>query len=388
MTEVFFWFVFLLVVYTYVGYGIILFILVKVKRIFSSKNWVKSGFTPNVTLLIPSYNEAPVLLQKIRNTQNLQYPAENLSVIFITDGSTDGSPQIIRDHSQYAVLHAPGRKGKIAAIERALEYVNTDFIVFTDANTMLNKRAVLHLVRHFEDVKIGAVAGEKRIQIDASEEASGAGEGLYWKYESMLKKWDAELYSVVGAAGELFAVRSNLYPEVSPDTIIEDFYITLTIARQGYRVAYEPDAYALESPSASLGDEMKRKIRIAAGGLQAVARLRSLLNPLRYGVLSFQYISHRVLRWTAAPAALPVIFILNGVLAIRQIGLYPVLFGLQILFYLLAWLGMILESQKIRLKILFVPFYFCFMNYAVYRGFFKLIGKKQTVVWEKAERRS
>ena len=152
------------------------------------------------------------------------------------------------------------------------------------------------MVRHYADPTVGAIAGEKRVQMSA--EASGAGEGLYWKYESLLKKWDSRLYSAVGAAGELFSVRTDLYAPVEKDTLIEDFVMTMRIAKQGFRIVYESEAYAVESHSADVKEELKRKIRISAGGLQAVWRLRDLLNPFKYGVLSFQYWSHRVLRWT------------------------------------------------------------------------------------------
>ena len=191
---------------------------------------------------------------------------------------------------------------------------------------------------------------------------------------------------MVGAAGELFSIRTDLYEPVPSDTIIEDFFMTLRIAKRGYRVVYEPEAYAVESSSASVGEELKRKIRIAAGGLQAIYRLSPLLNPLRFGLLSFQYISHRVLRWTLAPVALPVIFVLNLILAQSGIPLYEFLLFAQILFYTLALLGYLLERRKLKFKIFFIPYYFCMMNYAVYRGFIRIIRGSQSVIWERAKR--
>ena len=214
---------------------------------------------------------------------------------------------------------------------------------------------------------------------------SGAGEGIYWKYESTLKKWDSELYSIVGAAGELFSIRTDLFEPVPADTIIEDFYLTLSIARKGYRVRYEPEASATETPSASVKEELKRKIRIAAGGLQAIARLTPLLNPFRYGVLSFQYISHRVLRWTIAPVALVILMVANILLASYS-PFYQYLLYAQILFYLAVIIGFMLERKKIKIKAFFIPYYFFIMNYAVYMGFLRFISKKQSVLWEKAKR--
>jgi cellulose synthase/poly-beta-1,6-N-acetylglucosamine synthase-like glycosyltransferase len=218
------------------------------------------------------------------------------------------------------------------------------------------------------------------------EDASSAGEGIYWKYESLLKKWDAELWSVVGAAGELFAIRTECYEPVPPDTLVEDFYLTMRIAQRGWRVQYESGAWAAEGSSASVAEEMKRKVRIAAGGLQAVWRLRSLLNPFQYGIFSFQYISHRVLRWTVAPILLPALLIINILLAIKASQLYQILLLAQILFYLAAMAGWVLEQRKLKVKALFVPYYFCLMNWAMYAGLLRLLRGKQSVLWEKAKR--
>jgi cellulose synthase/poly-beta-1,6-N-acetylglucosamine synthase-like glycosyltransferase len=162
--------------------------------------------------------------------------------------------------------------------------------------------------------------------------------------------------------------------------------MTLKIAQKGYKVVYEPDAYALESQSASIKEELKRKIRIAAGGFQAIARLVSLLNPFKHGILTFQYISHRVLRWTLAPLALPILLITNILLANQGSIWYQYLLYAQIAFYVFALLGFILEKQKLKIKAFFVPYYFCIMNYAVYRGFMRNLSGNQSALWERAKR--
>ena len=151
----------------------------------------------------------------------------------------------------------------------------------------------------FANPKVGCVAGEKRIAVQDKPNAASGGEGLYWKYESALKRLDYRLYSAVGAAGELFAIRTSLFEQMPPDTLLDDFILSLRIAMRGYKIAYSKEAYALESASLNMREEEKRKVRISAGGLQSVWRLRGLLNIFRYGILSFQYISHRVLRWDA-----------------------------------------------------------------------------------------
>jgi hypothetical protein len=176
-----------------------------------------------------------------------------------------------------------------------------------------------------------------------------------------------------------------VYEHVPTDTIVEDFYLTMRIAQKGYRVAYAPDAYAVESSSASVAEERKRKIRIAAGGIQAVVRLAPLLNIFKYGVLSFQYVSHRVLRWTLAPLFLPILLILNILLAQNSL-FYQVILVAQVLFYLAALAGYLFEQRKMKVKIFFVPYYFCMMNYSMYAGFLRFMRGRQSVLWEKAKR--
>ena len=193
---------------------------------------------------------------------------------------------------------------------------------------------------------------------------------------------------VVGAAGELFSVRRLLYQDVPADTVLDDFMISMLIAEKGYRIIYEPEAYAIETASANVSEELKRKIRIAAGGIQSILRLKSLFNPFKLPLLSFQYISHRVLRWTVTPFLLILVFILNAALAWQpDAAFYQLVFAGQVLFYILAILGLIMEKRQLRIKILFIPYYFCVMNYAVLMVIIRYFTKKQSSIWEKAQRR-
>lgn len=384
--EILFWLFLFLVFYTYVGYGIVLYGMVILKRIFrGSKKQPDPNYEPEVTLLVAAYNEKDYVAQKVKNSLSLNYPPEKVHQIWVTDGSDDGTPEMLKQYPGITVLHQPERRGKIAAMNRAVEHVKTPIAIFSDANTDLGTDSIRLIVEMFSDPKVGCVSGEKRIRQSDSEAAAAAGEGLYWKYESALKKWDAELYSVVGAAGELFAVRTELFQPVEPDTLLDDFMVSLRIAMQGYTIQYNPEAYAIETASANVKEELKRKIRIAAGGIQSVVRLAPLLNIFKYGILSFQYISHRVLRWTITPLALLIILIINALL-IPLSAVYQLLMAAQILFYIAALLGWYLESKKIKVKILFVPYYFFIMNYAVYRGFFRYIKGRQHVNWERAKR--
>ncbi|ASU33852.1 glycosyltransferase family 2 protein [Mucilaginibacter xinganensis] len=385
------WISFFIVFYTFAGYGILLYFLIKIKRALKGRPAipaVDNNLLPGCTLVVAAFNEELFITDKIANCLALNYPDGKLKLLFITDGSSDKTPEIISGYPQIQLLHQPERAGKIAAVHRAMEYIDTEIAVFTDANTFLNPDALIKICRHYADKTVGCVAGEKRVQMNENADASAAGEGFYWKYESALKKWDSELYTVVGAAGELFSVRRSLYQDVPADTVLDDFMISMLIASQGYRIVYEPEAYAIETASENVLEELKRKIRIAAGGIQSILRLLNLFNPIKYPVLSFQYISHRVLRWTVTPFLLILVFILNGILAIKGGELfYTLFFAAQIFFYMLAFLGFIMEKRQIRIKALFVPYYFCVMNYAVLMGIIRYFTKKQSAIWEKAQRK-
>ena len=385
--EIIFWILIGIIFYTYLGYGIVLFLMIKIKRFFNRKETVQLNEKdlPEVTLLIAAYNEQDYVKAKVENTLQLNYPAKKLHQIWVTDGSTDKTPDLLAAYPEIDVLHKPERNGKIAAMNRGIKYVKTPIVIFSDANTLLGKESIIKIAGMFSNLNTGCVSGEKRIMNDDKEAASAAGEGIYWKYESKLKKWDAELNSAVGAAGELFAIRTELFNEVEPDTLLDDFIISLRVAMKGYKIDYDPEAYAIETASANVKEELKRKIRIAAGGIQSVVRLYPLLNIFKYGILSFQYISHRVLRWTITPVALLLVLLIN-IFLIPISNFYIVIIAMQLLFYFSAFTGWILENKRLKVKIFFIPYYFFIMNYAVFMGFGRYIYKTQSVNWERAKR--
>lgn len=390
--EIVFWVLLFIIVYTYIGYGIVLYILVRIKRLFSTKqnHLQEEQSLPNITLFIPAYNEKDYVAQKMANTLELNYPKEKLKIFWVTDGSNDGTNLLLKTYKNVELFHRPERNGKINAMNRVMPFVMSPIVVFSDANTLLGRDSLMHIANSFKNEKVGCVSGEKRIFNNTKDSAAGAGEGLYWRYESTLKKWDAELYSAVGAAGELFAIRTELYNEVEPDTLLDDFIISLRVAQKGFTIDYNPDAYAIETASANVGEELKRKIRISAGGIQSVIRLRSLFNIFKYGMLSFQFVSHRVLRWTLTPLCLILLLPISAALAFMSgmddSGFFASFFWLQITMYVAAIIGWILENQSTRVKILFVPYYFLIMNLSVVLGFLRFINNKQSVNWERAKR--
>lgn len=389
--KIIFWLCLALVFYTYIGYGIVLYVLVLLKRL-SGKGKGKPELPadqdlPEVTLMICAYNEEDIVKIKMENTHQLHYPKEKLKVMWVTDGSTDSTNERLAAYDDVTVVFSPGREGKTAALNHGIKSVTTPLVVMTDANTMLNTDCIREIVRCFMDPEVACVAGEKRVMARRKGETVAEGEGLYWKYESTLKRLDSELYSAMGAAGELNAIRTPLYRDMPKDTLLDDFILSMLLVDEGGRIAYTPDAYAMEYGSADMNEESKRKRRIAAGGLQSTWRLRRLLNPFRKPVVAFQLISHRVLRWTVTPFALLALIPLNIALVLLGAGtVYTVLLILQALFYLAVLGGWLLTRMGRKNKLLYIPYYFLFMNINVFRGIAYLRSHRSNGAWEKAKR--
>lgn len=390
---VIFWVLLFFIFYTYAGYALILWLFLKIKRLFHRKKKPSPtpGYEPRVCLFVTAFNEKDYVRQKIENSFSLDYPKEKIQYLWITDGSDDGTPDLLRQFPEIEVHHQPERRGKIHAMKRGMEFVKAPIVIFSDANTFLGKSSILEIVSRFADPKVGCVAGEKRIKHHDKEAAAGAGEGLYWKYESWVKQMDGELNSAVGGVGELFSIRAELFEAVENDTILDDFIISLRIAKRGYKIAYSPEAYAEETASANVKEELKRKIRIAAGGIQAMFRLSDVLNPFRYGWLSWQYLSHKVLRWTIAPLSLFTLPIVNLMIVLKSGvwnsgSFYAGFFWFQAFCYFLALAGWYFENRQIRFKILFIPYYFVSINYASVRGMIRYLKGKQSVNWERSKR--
>ena len=377
MTTTLFWLCLAIVVYTYVGYGLILYLLVFIKRLaIKAKPLadITDDCLPEVTLMVCAYNEEDIISEKMSNTHSLDYPADRLHLVWVTDGSTDNTNSILSTYPDVKIVFSPERRGKSAALKHGIKEVSTEIVMMTDANTMLNPEAVREIVRLMQDPKVGCVSGEKKVMAKSDSDEAAQGEGLYWKYESTLKRLDSELYSAMGAAGELCVIRRQLMTDIPDDTLLDDFVISMEIVRMGYKIAYTSKAFAMEYGSADLHEESKRKRRIAAGGLQSSWRLRSLMNPLRHPVVAFQFVSHRVLRWTITPVCLFALIPLNTILVLSGEGIiYTIIWILQILFYASALAGMRISK------------YFVFMNLNVFRGMAYLINNTSGT-WEKAKR--
>jgi len=397
-----------IVFYNYAGYAIIADVLTRLRGRRYGSRAGETGERPSVTFIVAAYNEEDCIEQKILNCLEQNYPPGRIEFLFVTDGSTDRTPEIVRRYPSVRLLHEPSRNGKSAAMNRAVGIATNEILIFSDANTLLNADATANITRHYADEKTGGVSGEKKVILPSGNkhagntDSPGGGEGAYWKYESRLKKIDSDFYSVVGAAGELFSLRRTLYVPLEKSVILDDFVLSLRVALQGYRIQYEPEAYAMELPSFSLEDERKRKVRIAAGGFQSIWMLSPLLAFWRQPALSYLYISHRVLRWAASPFCLVVALVANALLVLPGNrpagepltasagwwnGLNGPLFAGQLLFYGLALTGWaLLRLGRHQPKAVKLPYYFVFMNISVIRGFFRFLRGGQSSSWEKARR--
>lgn len=386
-----FWICIVLIVYTYVGYGLLLYVIVRVKRLVKGRPALpelpEDRLLPEVTFMVCAFNEQDVVAEKMQNIRELDYPKEKLHVMWVTDGSTDDTNQLLAQYDGVEIVFSPERKGKTAALNHGISEVKSEITVMTDANTMVNREALREIVRCMQDPKVGCVAGEKRVMARKEGEIAAEGEGLYWKYESALKRLDSELYSAMGAAGELNAIRTQLYEPMPETALLDDYVMSMKMVDKGYRIAYTSKAYAMEYGSANLEEESKRKRRIAAGGLQSSWWLRGMMNPLRNLCVAFQLVSHRVLRWTITPIAMLLIIPLNVALVMMKAGtVYNIIWGLQIVFYLMALGGYLMDLQGRKNKLLYVAYYFLFMNLNVFRGMKYLYTHQGGGTWEKAKR--
>lgn len=379
--KILFWSSLMVISYSYLGYGILISTINFLRKAPTQHQEVKDF--PEFTLIIPAFNEKELLAEKWEDCQKLIYPKGKLHFLFVTDGSSDES-EVWLHARQIPCIHHPERKGKTGAINHAMAQVKTPLVAICDANTRLSPAAILLMVRHFEDPKIGAVNGEKTV---IAEDMSIQGEGIYWKYESYLKRMDARLYTVAGAAGELLAFRTLVFIPFEPGVINDDLVLSLRIIQQGYRIAYEPNAWAAEKSSPGLKDEWKRKVRMNAGAWQALQKVPSILNPFIVPLPFFQFFSHRLLRWSLCPLALFMLPVTNF-LIVSEGNLYSFLFYLQSVFFMMAFVGWILSQKGRSIKLINLPYYFVFMHLAVFPGFWRWLTGTQSANWESIKRHS
>lgn len=375
MVTLTFWSAFLIVVYTYCGYTI----LVPVLSLFFRKPVARKDIEPPVTFLITAYNEEKNIRGKLEQVLSLDYPHDKLEVMVASDGSTDRTDDIAREFAERGVIlkRLEGRVGKTATQNEAVKDATGEVIIFSDATTVYEKDAIRKLVRNYADPEVGAVSGRYEY-VNPSGAPVGTGTILFWKYENFIKNMQTRIRTITGCCGCIYSVRRSAYVPLPPD-IISDLVEPLKIIESGYRVVFEAEAVACEETTEKPAEEFGMRVRVITRAMRGILYAKSLLNPYRYPFVSFQLISHKVLRWLI-PFFLIIVLIANAFLLGHWF--YNLAFGLQLAFYLAALAGLAADRFDVKILLLAVPLYFCVVNAASMVAFWKTLTGQKMVTWE------
>ena len=373
-----FWAALLLVVYTYLIYPVLLWLLAAGRKM---PEYAPLSEWPAASLIIAAHNEEATLRAKLENALAMDYPAEQLDIIVVSDASTDGTDHIAAEFAERGVrLHRQeARGGKTEAQNAGVRLARGQFLAFSDANSMYAPSALKRLLAPFADERIGCVCGELQYA-NPDDQGAGKGEGLYWRYEQFLKRRESLLSSTLGANGAIYALRRELFVELRGD-IISDFVAPLHAWQRGFRIAYEPTAVATEYSSVRFGDEFRRRRRIVSRSLYGLWTEVAVLNPFAHFFFAFQMFSHKLLRWLV-PVWLLVVLAVNIPLATD--GYYGLLLALQVAFYGLAALGLLLPEWLGRYWLFYVPAYFTATNLGTLLGLLSFLTGRRHRVWQPA----
>ena len=373
--SVIFWACFLLVAYTYLLYPVLLFLASSIARLGrGARTATETAPLPAVSLIIPAHNEERHLPAKLVNLAALQYPKDRLEILFVSDGSTDATNEILQRAAggNMTSLVLPTRGGKSNALNQAVGRVRHDILVFSDAATLFAPDAVSKLVRHFADPRVGVVCGALQFQASAESRQT---EGLYWCYESLLRLMESRIGVTLTASGAIYAIRRACFVPLSADTLVEDLVIPMTARRLGFHVLYDPDARGTDFAASTVAGEFARRVRIATGSFRALGGLlRGPLDP----VTAFAFVSHKLLRWT-----LP--FLLIGMLvtsaALLDSLLYRALFVLQVLFYGWGLVGYLFRQRIQGIRFALVAYYLLAIHLAFLVGFVRYLSGRREIQW-------
>ncbi|MEQ8852347.1 glycosyltransferase family 2 protein [Gimesia sp.] len=383
-----FWGSVALIAYAYVGYPLLIWLLSRrhsrrAEEFTSNQGeTTTTGELPFVSIIIAAYREENVILDRLNNLAQLDYPADKLEVLIGCDGNEDLTGELVTmyDDDRVRLLQFEERRGKSSVLNDCVPAARGEILVFSDANTHMDPQCLKQLVRHFDDETIGGVCGQ--LILEDSETGKNV-DGLYWKYENFLKQCETNLGAVLGVNGALYALRKSIYMPIPPETIIDDFLIGMRVHLMGQRLIYDGSAFATEESATSVQAEFKRRVRIGTGGFQSLRHLKGLLSP-RYGYIAFAFWSHKLLRWFC-PVFMTVALLAN--LCLLNQTLYQVTLLGQGLFYLSAFVGMKLANRGgVLRKLCRVPGMFVQMNLALGIGLFRWLFTRQTGTWERTER--
>ena len=373
-----FWILLALVVYVYAGYPLLLAAL---RALGGGQPVARADLEPPVTLVISAFNEAEVIAAKLENSLALDYPRERLQVIVVSDASDDGTDEIVASFAGRGVelLRMADRGGKTLGLNAAVQAARGAVVVFSDANALYGRDVIRKLARNFADPAVGAVVGESTY-VDPEVESERS-EGLYWRYETAIKRLESALGSVVGGDGAIYAVRRALYQPMRADAL-SDFVNPLQVVRAGQRCVYEPEARSYERAADNFEKEFRRKVRIVNRAWRALFNLKALLNPLRFGFFAFQLVSHKLLRWLV-PLFLAALLAVNLAI-VGEHPIYRLALAAQAAFYLLALAGHLARRRPSLPALLAIPYYFCLVNLASALGILDAFRGKTYTTWATA----
>jgi len=367
-------------VYVYIGYPALLWIFTRGKPAITH---IREDRFPSVALIISCYNEAEVIREKLQNALELVYPEELLRIIVVSDGSDDGTDELVREFTDTRVklIRQEGRLGKTMGLNLAMEQVSEEVTVFSDANAMYAPEAIAKLVRNLADPSVGYVVGAA-LYTDGSSGASAQNENLYWRYELAIKSMESRLHSVVGGDGAIYAIRTELWEPLQQQDI-NDFVNPLQIVAKGNRGVFDAEAKCFEETAGDFDREVARKERIVNRSIRGLMRVKATMNPLRSGVFSWQVISHKLLRWLI-PLFLAIGAFGSAILALSGYGLFQLISLGAVTLLLLAWAGYRTEDKNRLPMWLSLPYYFVMVNLYSLKGIIKALRGETHVAWSSA----
>lgn len=376
MMEIIFWLTVFIIIYTYIGYSLFIMLL----SLFFNKKVDKKDIEPTVTFLITAYNEERDIERKLKNTLELDYPRNKLQIIVASDGSTDRTDEIVKRFSDKGIIlhRVEGRVGKTETQNQTMKIATGDIIIFSDATTEYDKQVIRKIVRNYNDPSVGAVSGMYEYR-NPTGGPVGWSQILFWKYERMNKICQTKIKTITGCYGPIYSIRRELYVPL-PREIMSDLVEPLKILQKGYRIVFEPEALAYEVTTQKASQEFRMRIRVITRGMNGLLYMKELFNPFKYGFISLQLFSHKVLRWLI-PVFMIILFFSN-IFLLRDSKLYMTTFAFQIVFYLSAFLGWITDLLNIKIKIFALPLYFCVVNIASLISLVKTLSGGKAVTWE------
>ena len=384
-----FWFSFVLVGYTYLGYPFILFVCYAAVQLYSDVLFLLGrrerrisppgiGEEPGVTFVIPAHNEEDNLPKKLANLQQTKYPTDRLQVVIVSDGSTDGTNEILNSCTLPYVekLFLRERSGKPVALNYGVEHARYDILIFSDAATLFVPNAVANLVRRLRDPKIGVVCGA--VQFRRSQESEQT-EGIYWRFERVLRLMESRLGASVNASGAIYAVRKKCFIPLQSGDLIDDLLIPLNARKLGYKVIEDPEAMATDLAASTVKGEFSRRARLAVGSFRALCKVKFFLLP---GFTVFAFLSHKVLRWLL-PFLLIAMLASNAFLASRPF--FRVLLATQIVFYLWGALGLMFHKRLRTVRFALFAYFLLMMHFAFLVGFYRFLFGGPETTWERTQ---